>query len=1020
MTLTRSEALTLNFYEWEHYMRGWEMYDEPIYPEPPFIPFHYCQPHHFSFKDDGKRPTLLGKLGNLLTSKEEQATLEPYQEPSPKALDTVDIGYHAYLITLPKHEEFSPQTTEKLIYALAQTYYPVSFEIIANSENINLQIVCREPDYTYVYSQLQAYFPNLGITESEDAFYNIIQDNSPYAVGNLGLAEEAIRPLATYQKHDLDPYTGLFGILEHLTEDQHVAIQILFQETQYNWAENILASVVTDTGEPFFANAPEMLPLAQEKIEAPLLGVAVRVVAQDITVQASHNLSLDIAHALTVMSDSHFNRLTALSCEKYKEHEGAIDILKRQTRRSGMLLNSKELVNLIHFPQPSIVSEKLLRQNQASHAHKRTPLYTNEEILLGFNTHKGKTKPVTVTHNHRLKHTHIIGATGTGKSTLLTNLIAQDIQQGNGLCVIDPHGDLIDAILHHIPDERIEDVILFDPSDTEHPIGFNILSAHSDIEKEILSSDLVGIFRRLSTSWGDQMNSVLGNTILAFLESTEPATLIDLRRFLLEKEFRNNFLQTVQDPNIQYYWQHEYPLLKSSSIGSILTRLDSFLRPKSIRNMVAQPKSLDFENILDTNKILLVKLSQGLIGGDNSYLLGSFIVTKLQQGAMARQAKSREQRSNFFLYIDEFQNFITPSMSAILSGARKYHVGLIMVHQDMSQLTKYDPELANAVLSNPGTRICFRLGDTDAKRLEDGFTHFTKDDLQNLSTGEAIGRLDNPNQDFNLSIEPIPLPTGEDIYTRIESIKHHSQSIYGTPKKEVEHMLEAMYEALRTKKTINPPLEKGEVKEITKDTPKEVHKEQPIVPAEKEVPTIPEPPPQEPTKDEIQKVIEHKAETQHRSIQNFIKKMAEVRGYIATIEALTPDGKGRVDILLEKGNTTIACEVSVTTPKEWEFQNIQKCIEAGYSMIVSLASEKKTLQKIQEEVQAHIPNATIHYFTPEELITYLDTQSAKEASTETRMKGYRVKVEYNTLSHEETKTKREGIMRTILQSIHKP
>ena len=1019
MTLTRSEALTLNFYEWEHYMRGWEMYDEPIYPEPPFIPFHYCKPHQFSFKDDGKRPTLLGKLGNLLTSKEEQATLEPYQEPSPRALDTVDLGYHAYLITLPKHEEFSPQTTEKLIYALAQTYYPVSFEIIANSDNINLQIVCREPDYTYIYSQLQAYFPNISITESEDALYNIIQDNRPYAVGNLGLAEEAIRPIATYQKHDIDSYTGLFGILEHLTEDQHVAIQILFQETQYNWAENILASVVTDTGDPFFANAPEMITLAKEKIEAPLLGVAVRVVAQDITVQASYNLSLDIAQALTTMSNSHFNRITALSCEKYKEHEGAIDVLKRQTRRSGMLLNSKELVNLVHFPQPSISSEKLSRQNQASHALKQTPSYNDDELFLGYNTHRGATKSITIPQQHRLKHTHIIGATGTGKSTLLINLISQDLEQGGGICVIDPHGDLIDTIVYHIPVERMEDVILFDPSDSEHPIGFNILSAHSDIEKEILSSDLVGIFRRLSTSWGDQMNSVLGNAILAFLESTEPATLIDLRRFLLEKEFRANFLKTVKDPNILYFWQHEFPLLKSSSIGSILTRLDSFLRPKPIRNMVAQPKSLDFENILDTNKILLVKLSQGLIGNDNSYLLGSFIVTKIQQGAMARQAKGRHERNNFFLYIDEFQNFITPSMSAILSGARKYHVGLVMVHQDMSQLTKYDPELANAVLSNPGTRICFRLGDTDARRLEDGFSHFGKEDLQNLSTGEAIGRIDNPNKDFNLSITPIPLPEGEKIQKKVELIKYHSQSTYGTPKEEVERILEIMYEGAKAKPTANQITKvKKEIETI--DVPKEVHIEQPILPTEKEVLTTQQPPLQEPTNEETRKVIEHKADTQHRSIQNFIKKMAEVRGYRATIEAPTPDGKGRVDILLEKESTTIACEVSVTTPKEWELQNIQKCLDAGYTMIVSIASEKKTLTKIQEEVKAHIPKANIYYFTPEDLVSYLDSQSAKEASTETRMKGYRVKVEYNTLSSEETKTKREGIMKTIIQSIQKP
>jgi hypothetical protein len=315
---------------------------------------------------------------------------------------------------------------------------------------------------------------------------------------------------------------------------------------------------------------------------------------------------------------------------------------------------------------------------------------------------------------------------------------------GEGIAVLDPHGDLIESILSWIHPDRHKDVIIIDPSDAEFPVGFNILTAHSEIEKDILSSDLVAVFRRLSTSWGDQMNSVFANAILAFLESTKGGTLIDLRRFLIEKSYRDQFLLTVTDPSIVYYWHKEFPILKSGSIGPILTRLDSFLRPKLIRNMVAQNKSLDFEQILDRKKILLIKLSQGLIGNENSYLLGTFLVSKIQQAAMARQAKQEADRSNFYLYIDEFQNFITPSMSAILSGARKYHLGLILVHQDMQQLTKTDTELASSVTANAGTRICFRLGDTDAKRFDSGFSFFDAADLQNLDTGEAIIRIERP------------------------------------------------------------------------------------------------------------------------------------------------------------------------------------------------------------------------------------------------------------------------------------
>ena len=174
--------------------------------------------------------------------------------------------------------------------------------------------------------------------------------------------------------------------------------------------------------------------------------------------------------------------------------------------------------------------------------------------------------------------------------------------------------------------------------------------------------------------------------------------------------------------------------------------------------MGAQKKGLDFENIIDSGKILLVKLSQGLIGNENSYLLGTIIVSKIYQAAMARQAKLKENRNDFFLYIDEFQNFICPSMSGILSGARKYHLGLILAHQDMQQLQKNDSELASSVISNAGTRVCFRIGDMDAKKFEDGFTHFEAKDLQTLSTGEAIVRIDRPDNDFNLETIPLPPP----------------------------------------------------------------------------------------------------------------------------------------------------------------------------------------------------------------------------------------------------------------------
>ena len=259
---------------------------------------------------------------------------------------------------------------------------------------------------------------------------------------------------------------------------------------------------------------------------------------------------------------------------------------------------------------------------------------------------------------------------------------------------------------------------------------------------------------------------------------------------MIEKSFRDEFLKTVSDPSIVYYWNKEFPILKSTSIGPILTRLDSFLRPKLIRNMVAQNKSLDFEGIMDTKKILLIKLSQGLIGAENSYLLGTFMVSKLQQAAMARQAKAKVDRTNFYLYIDEFQNFITPSMSAILSGARKYHLGLILAHQDMQQLTKNDTELASSVVANAGTRICFRVGDTDAKKFEGNFSYFESYDLQNLDTGEAIIRIERPENDCNLKVIPYGELEPHTAKVNKDQVIEASRQSYGTPREDVEAFLQ--------------------------------------------------------------------------------------------------------------------------------------------------------------------------------------------------------------------------------------
>jgi len=305
-----------------------------------------------------------------------------------------------------------------------------------------------------------------------------------------------------------------------------------------------------------------------------------------------------------------------------------------------------------------------------------------------------------------------------------------------------------------------------------------------------LASDLVAVFQRLSTSWGDQMNSVLQNAILAFLESDQVGTIADLRRFLIEPAFRNEFLKSVKDSEVVYYWQKSFPHLSGNkSIGSILTRLDTFLAQKPIRHMVSQRENrLDFAHIMDTGKIFLAKLPEGLLGRENSYLLGTLIVSKFQQIAMSRQAQQIAARRDYWLYIDEFANFITPSMAEILSGARKYRIGLTLAHHELHQLQR-NSEVASAVMSHPYTRIVFRVGDDDAKKLAEGFAYFEAKDLRNLETGQAVVRVERGDFDFNLTV---PLPETPDeaaAAARRQEVKTCSREKYGTARSDIETQL---------------------------------------------------------------------------------------------------------------------------------------------------------------------------------------------------------------------------------------
>lgn len=1004
--MTPAEFYTAQFYTWEYRGRGWHVSDEPVQLEPPYMPF-FRHGYHQKQRDDGKKHTAISKfIENLKGGKKEiliESTALDYEtlEQFPSEPDGAIEGIQ---IKLPKDRRVTPEKMKALLLMLSRTGRPLSFEIVGTEREIIIQFVCSDYDTDTITTYINAYFPEYSARKT-DAFINtILQPHLATYVVDYGLRHEFVRPIQMAKNFSLDPLIGPVGVLDKLAEHEQAGIQILFQPVVNQWKESIIRSVSFPDGTSFFRDVPEAPQLASEKTQSQLYAVTIRAFAQAETQEAAAKLFERFSSAVIQGSKGSFNELLPLANPEYDFETRTVDIMCRESHRLGMLLNIDELITLLHFPGESIISKKLYSSSRKT---KETPtIAKGKAFILGENTHDGAIDEVTIGIEERLKHTHIIGATGTGKSTLITNLVLQDIAKGLGTVVFDPHGDLVGDIVAYIPENRLDDVVLVDPSDTEYPVGLNILEAKTDIEKEVLASDLVASFRRHATSWGDQMNTVLGNCILAILESSQGGTLHDVRRFLIEKEYRNRFLRSIIDPTVQYYWQREFPLLKTNSVGPILTRLDSFLRPKSIRNMLVQKQGLDFERLLNSNKIILLKLSQGLIGIENSYLLGSLLLSKLHAAILKRQQDA--ERNPFFIYLDEFQHFITPSIKDMISGIRKYSVGLTLSHQDLQQLQREDTELLNSVLGNIHNRIVFRVGDLDAKKLEAGFADFDATDLQSLGRGEAILRIEQPK--YDCSIQTLPLKEKEPGVWQQNSkaVIDHSRENYAMPRAEVEKLL---MESLN--------LESPAVEE-KKENPA---KERPTPRQETPAVSVPEVKPVEIPKEKATELVqEHKALSTHKYLQQLVKKMAEARGYVAILETRTVDGSGQVDVLLTKENKTIAIEISVTTDADWEMHNIKKCVEARYDTVISLSGDPRQLEKIKKKCHEGIPqfeSKPVQFFTPDALFTYLDSSAAETTPQTQLIKGYRVNVTYDEVSKEDMDRKRASVAKVVMDSLRK-
>jgi CxxC-x17-CxxC domain-containing protein len=442
-------------------------------------------------------------------------------------------------------------------------------------------------------------------------------------------------------------------------------------------------------------------------------------------------------------------------------------------------------------------------------------MINNEITTFAETTFRNRKLKFGIKVDDRRRHMYLIGKTGMGKSTILENMIVADIRAGRGVAVVDPHGDLAEKVMQYIPAERVKDVIYFNPSDTEFPIAFNIVEAVDIKVRHLVASGLVGVFKKLwADSWGPRLEYILRNAILAVLDYPN-STLLSVIQMLSDKNYRKKVMAEVKDPVVKSFWLKEFASyadkFASEAVSPIQNKVGQFLSSSLIRNIVGQTRSsIDVREAMDQGKILILNLSKGHIGEDNSALLGAMMITKIQLAAMSRVDIPEKERKDFYLYIDEFQNFSTESFATILSEARKYHLDLIIAHQYMEQLTD---EVKAAVFGNVGTLVAFRVGAVDAEELVKEFTPtFTEEDILNLPKYEFYVKLMIDGvASAPFSARGLPPLTEEERTHNLDKAIEWTRQHYAKPQAEVEAEIMRVHFAEEPKPVPPAPITSGRV-----------------------------------------------------------------------------------------------------------------------------------------------------------------------------------------------------------------
>lgn len=726
----------------------------------------------------------------------------------------------------------------------------IAFEIVAHNGFVNFYAAVPINLVDVVKQAVVSAYPAAQLQEAPDHnIFNKVGKISGTLGGELTLKEKFAYPIATYQDLKRDPLQSVLNALSTLEKEDGAAIQILLRPAKANWAKEasevakkkregkekkkfkitsvgsylpqVFKALVeppedkgsSDSGPPgskLSSNEQAILDSIDEKTRYPGFETTIRVVTSSNLAQRSQAILSNVVASFALFDAPGKNGFKYTVAHDIESFATAYIMRFFPQHHDANILNSIELATLFHFPQQEdIPTSQLTRQDSKQVDGPRNVPDTG--LLLGYNIFRGIKKPIRLALEDRQRHIYAVGQTGTGKSTFLENLALQDMMMGNGLAFIDPHGDTAEKLLSMVPKERTEDVIYFSPADTDYPLGLNIFEAKTEDEKDFVIQEVINVLYKL---YDPQRQGIIGPryehlfrmAALTVMADPQGGSFIDIPKLFRDKDFVNQKLKYVTDQNVLDFWQKEMvQAQRSNEFGDVVSwfvsKFGAFLSNGMMRNIIGQiESSFNMRYIMDNKKILLVNLSKGRTGEMNSNLLGMLFVMKFQAAAMSRANIPEEERQDFCLYVDEFQNFSTDSFASIMSEARKYHLNLVVANQFTTQLTE---EIRDAVFGNMGTIVSFRIGQNDLESMSRYFQPlFDGDDLLRVPNRNTIVRTligGVPTQPFSMAtIAPLGTPNKE----LGDALKQLSAAKHGRPRQVVE---KEIFERMKTNEPPAPP-----------------------------------------------------------------------------------------------------------------------------------------------------------------------------------------------------------------------